>query len=81
MDLPGEAAHHAVRVLRLREGDAVTLFNFGDVQMTFSVYGAVWCVWPANALKNASPIGGKSPSRLANSPVAIMCRKTVRFLI
>lgn len=27
VDLPAEAAHHAVRVLRLGEGDAVTLFD------------------------------------------------------
>ncbi len=27
LDLPAAAAHHAVRVLRLRSGDAITLFN------------------------------------------------------
>src|SRR3954470_17284301 len=25
--LPEDAAHHAIRVLRLRQGDAITLFN------------------------------------------------------
>jgi 16S rRNA (uracil1498-N3)-methyltransferase len=57
--LPPEVAHHAVRVLRLREGDPVTVFNGrgGEFSAHLSVQGArAW----AN-LERFDPIERESP--------------------
>jgi 16S rRNA (uracil1498-N3)-methyltransferase len=57
--LPPEVAHHAVRVLRLREGDAITVFNGtgGEFTAHLSVQGArAW----AN-LERFEPIERESP--------------------
>ena len=57
--LPPEVAHHAVRVLRLREGDPITVFNGkgGEFSAHLSVQGArAW----AN-LERFEPIERESP--------------------
>jgi 16S rRNA (uracil1498-N3)-methyltransferase len=60
--LPAEAAHHALRVLRLRDGDSIVLFNGrgGEFQATLKAAGAA----AAASIDAFDPIERESPLQL-----------------
>jgi 16S rRNA (uracil1498-N3)-methyltransferase len=61
--LPPEVAHHAVRVLRLRDGDAITVFNGagGEYEARLRVQGArAWAI-----PERFDPVERESPLALA----------------